>query len=130
MTGNDAINVTLSIEQWREVYRILNNDGPWKSHLRKIEERCRNNETTIPFPLAMTWPMSATLRLTAPDLAEEISRQMNAQVQTVWWDSAEDTAERFPMDIVPIESVLVALSDSPSPIRLDKRHSRSAKSSG
>lgn len=66
MTGNQNIDVTLSLDQWRDVYRILNNDHHWQSHLRAIEECCKCNELTIGFPLAMTWPMSATVRLSNP----------------------------------------------------------------
>lgn len=140
MTGNDHINITLPVESWRSVYLDLNRDRlnpdeskpkvnpTWMSHLQEIEKRCRNNETTIQFTVAQTWPMSATVRLTAPELAEEISRQMVAQ--TAWWDCAEITEESFPMDIVPIESVLVKLPDSPLQSLLDKRRWPSVPSSG
>lgn len=82
MNGTDPINVTLSLPTWREVYRILQNDHGWKSHLSEIEKRCQRNQTTIQFQLAMTWPMSATVRLSSPELADEISRQMSAQCFT------------------------------------------------
>lgn len=73
--------------------------------------------------------MCATVRESNPELADEISRQMAAQVQTAWWDSADDTEESFPMDIVLIESVLVKSSDSPSQSLPDKQRSLCAKSS-
>ena len=90
-SGRTVLNLTLSLDQWREVWRILNNDGPWHSHLQQIEESCRSNQLTMQFTVAQTWPMSATVRQFNPELAEEISRQMVAQ--THWWDSAESTPE-------------------------------------
>ena len=80
MTGNDTINLTLDISDWREVWRILNNDSGWHTHLREIEESCRNERLTMQFTVARTWPMSATVRETNPELADRISVQMNAQL--------------------------------------------------
>ena len=85
MNGGDQINISLSIEQWREVYRLLQNDHGWHSHLQEIERRCRDRETTIQFAVWQTWPMSATVRVSNPELADEISRQMNAQCTTTTW---------------------------------------------
>lgn len=113
MNGNQNIDIELSTGQWRDVYRILNRDrlvpdektpkvNPlWQSHLQAIEDVCKAKQQTVTLPLAMTWPMSATIRLVNPELAEEISRQMNAQVQTTWWDSADSTPESSPTSSEP-----------------------------
>lgn len=117
MNGNQFIDVALTTKQWRDAYRILNRDRTdqeekhpkvnpiWQEHLIAIEDVCKAQQNTVSLPLAMTWPMSATIRQVNPELAEEISRQMNAQI--VWSDCAESTEESFQMDIAPIESVLV-----------------------
>ncbi len=119
-----TVLISLSIEQWREVYRILENDRGWQSHLNAIEEACKARELTIGFPVAMTWPMSAEIRKTNQELADEISRQMPAHPAS--WDCVDPTEESFPMDIEPIESVLAKLNDSPSPSHRDRQHSQSA----
>lgn len=84
LNGNDPINLTLTLELWREVYRILSNDHGWKTHLREIEKRCRKNETTLRFTVAQTWTMSSTIRTVNPELADEIRRQLNVQCSAIW----------------------------------------------
>lgn len=79
--------MTLSVEQWRECYRILQNDHGWKSNLSEIESRCKRGQTTCEFPLGFAWPMAATIRETNEELADEIRRQMNAQLIWEWIDA-------------------------------------------
>lgn len=93
MNGNQDINITLNTDQWRDVYRILNRDRTnsdaknpkvnevWHSHLQAIEDVCKVKQQIVTIPLAMTWPMAATVRVHNSELADEISRQMNAQLQ-------------------------------------------------
>jgi hypothetical protein len=102
MNPHQNIDIELTTDQWRDVYRILNADRTkpaegvapkgrepkvnpvWQSHLQAIEDVCKAQQNLLTLPLAQTWPMSATVRQSNPELAEEISRQMNAQLQPVW----------------------------------------------
>lgn len=95
MNGQQPIAITLDIEQWREVYRILNRDRPypekkvvnpiWKTNLQEIKKQCEREEKTCIFSLGLTWSMSATVRRETEEIADEISRQMSAQIFTEVW---------------------------------------------
>lgn len=80
MTGNDTVHITLSSDQWNDVYRILQGDHGWKPHLRILEKHGKCKRTTIPFLIHQVWPMSATILQVNQELADAIREQLSISI--------------------------------------------------
>lgn len=90
MKGLDQIEVSLSVEDWRGVYRILKDDGPWQRELILLKEYCQHPEATVPLTVAQTWTMAATVRESDDALAEKLKEQLSLQTALLAFKEDDD----------------------------------------
>ena len=78
LRGDSIRGLTLGLDDWRSIYRVLNESNDNHSTLREIETQCRGqaDTATVELTQASAWMMSAEVRKVHPEIADRVALQL------------------------------------------------------